>query len=976
MGRFNNRRAQQRAAEERNVPSRARFSKGPPKKSNSGRGGGRGRGEGGRNSNSGRGSGRGGRGGRGGGGGRSTAANDAVVKKIQDRVVRQRADIGGISITTKKRKAHPLDGIDVSKLDTVALSAESVAVVEELLRAYDVWGKEITINDGSNADDVIAGDDDDDDDDGRSEEKKQESGESEYNMSMNDAFDADMYDDYCGDYDDEPGEQQCSETPDMKNDMEEDSISNNSDQDCDNNVEVDAVKQYNPTFLRLTEHYSFKEQDVVRALNASKKRIDLSKKESELTDNDNPDDNKNKDDNDVILEMAIDWLSLHLNESDLHAGFRTRKRKGDVPGTSISNHDRMMANTVPMKFKALPHDSISVMPKFTKLQYEKEARETSLEWKRQYLMTELIRMGFKTKEIDTVFTSFQDEMEILLDGIPEESSSHDSSLLSLVEDKLLAKLSECIENVELGQEMMNDQESIDEEIDEMATMERDQEKEVLEAIYAEAFQSLKSSDGNTERNRYLLQITPTNPLQAPAQNDRCYLHVLTRRGYPLVRAPFVWFFNGSLPPSLLRRINVSLIKKARTQLGQASVYELMEYLAEHLSSWQKEFIDEEVQAEKASDAANGDKASKTEEDSDDDDEIDYFTTTFTAEERKKLSRRQRQKLRAAEKSYSRDAIVLEKQRLKQQKDDERRERIQLENKTISSRMADREVNKRWQNYVQEEAEKAYRKALNDALLEGACREDARAAAEKARLDVLSFHGELDEGKGNGEDEHNTVDNSCVNLADNAKNVIDGNADADDKVDITNQLRSNTSKSEATPKTLLFVEKLRKMYEQKAKEKAEGNVECPVRLSTPLSDDGTNPLVHVPTPVVASSPCIEEVIDDLVTTQRNQPWLIAPDARVPISDKSDMQATHTMTRDEIQQKEKISKALKADLKRKYDKPSGKFHDILLQRKALPAYKMRAKLVTTIRSSQVTVVSGDTGCGKTTQLPQLGELNVIM
>ena len=88
--------------------------------------------------------------------------------------------------------------------------------------------------------------------------------------------------------------------------------------------------------LRLTEHYSFKEQDVVRALNASKKRIDLSKKENELTDNDNPDQNKKKDDNDVILEMAIDWLSLHLNESDLHAGFRTRKRKPS-PGTSISS---------------------------------------------------------------------------------------------------------------------------------------------------------------------------------------------------------------------------------------------------------------------------------------------------------------------------------------------------------------------------------------------------------------------------------------------------------------------------------------------------------------------------------------------------------------------------------------------------------------------------------------------------------------
>ena len=43
MGRFNNKRAQQRAAQERSVPSRARFSKGPPSK---GRGRGRGRGRG------------------------------------------------------------------------------------------------------------------------------------------------------------------------------------------------------------------------------------------------------------------------------------------------------------------------------------------------------------------------------------------------------------------------------------------------------------------------------------------------------------------------------------------------------------------------------------------------------------------------------------------------------------------------------------------------------------------------------------------------------------------------------------------------------------------------------------------------------------------------------------------------------------------------------------------------------------------
>ena len=347
------------------------------------------------------------------------------------------------------------------------------------------------------------------------------------------------------------------------------------------------------------------------------------------------------------------------------------------PKTGKSSHDMMMANTIPMRFKAVPHESISIMPKLTQSQYEKESREAMLEWKQQQLTTELIRMGFHSLEIDSVFASLEDEMEMILDKIPESNDDEDGyevQLLSLIEEKFFAKLVECIEK-EAGGESI-DSIDVDEEIDEMATMERDQEKEVLEAIYADSFKSLNntSSHGSTEGNRYLLQVNPTTPLQPPARNDKCYLHVLTRRGYPLVQSPIVWFFNGGLPPSLLRRMNISLIMKSREQLGQASVYEMMEYLSEHLSSWQKEFIDEEVSAEKAT-AANDEKDAKTEEVSDE--EMDYFTTTYTAEERKKLSRRQRQKLIAAEKLCARDEIILEKQRLKQQNDEERRQRIQL-----------------------------------------------------------------------------------------------------------------------------------------------------------------------------------------------------------------------------------------------------------------------------------------------------------
>ncbi|CAM9318465.1 unnamed protein product [Ascophyllum nodosum] len=44
-------------------------------------------------------------------------------------------------------------------------------------------------------------------------------------------------------------------------------------------------------------------------------------------------------------------------------------------------------------------------------------------------------------------------------------------------------------------------------------------------------------------------------------------------------------------------------------------------------------------------------------------------------------------------------------------------------------------------------------------------------------------------------------------------------------------------------------------------------------------------------------------------------------------------------------------------------------MLEKRSKLPAFEMRDHIVSTVKSSQVVVVSGETGCGKTTQVPQL-------
>ena len=50
-------------------------------------------------------------------------------------------------------------------------------------------------------------------------------------------------------------------------------------------------------------------------------------------------------------------------------------------------------------------------------------------------------------------------------------------------------------------------------------------------------------------------------------------------------------------------------------------------------------------------------------------------------------------------------------------------------------------------------------------------------------------------------------------------------------------------------------------------------------------------------------------------------------------------------------------------------SSRYQSMLGQRKRLPAFKNGDAVVDTIAKNQVVVISGETGCGKTTQVPQL-------
>lgn len=44
-----------------------------------------------------------------------------------------------------------------------------------------------------------------------------------------------------------------------------------------------------------------------------------------------------------------------------------------------------------------------------------------------------------------------------------------------------------------------------------------------------------------------------------------------------------------------------------------------------------------------------------------------------------------------------------------------------------------------------------------------------------------------------------------------------------------------------------------------------------------------------------------------------------------------------------------------------------------RTTLPAYKMRDHIIQTIRNNQVTIITGGTGCGKTTQVFKILDKN---
>lgn len=961
----NSRRAQQKAQESRNVPSRARFSKLPPKKNTRG---GRNSNNGGRKSNDGRGgrSGRG-RGGRGGGRTHSAAVIDKLARRVEDKSRRAASSSTNITGTTKR---HPLDSVDISRLDEVTLSQESVDLVTRLLQDLKVMESPQSWNDS-------------DEEESDSNSAVDENGEDEDlgDSLPDEPLDFQRSSGGYAEYEDDVEEEYPDEEEDNLNgrvdlgghvSQDDDDVAHSDDKapETDN----DLIRQ-SPLFLYLAKQLSFSAEHAQRACVAIESWEILDKREPSTSGSGNSLDSDQ-------LGLAMDWLCLHLSDSELSAGFKPNSQGLKRTSSAVSSTGMLLAGTG--RTKPIPHSSISVARPITS---DGEWRETL---RRQSRKVGFLRLGFHHEEAEKACMATMDVSEKLA---TEEDEDGLRVLLSLLEKDILGedhKVNDTKNPVDL----------------EFAQSEREQEVQALEAIYDDLFTAV--GDVGNGKGRYIISVTPVEDLREPARTEECKLHVFVRPGYPVLNAPLLLFTNPTLPPTVLRRVNEEMIRLANQNIGEATVFTVVDAISNSLSDTQKDFIKEQRTKEMEAEQLRLRKAAGHNVDIDTVIEAQY-------ENDGNIGRRQRARLKAAEKSFGCAEQVQKAEAQRQALQKERLERINQQNKSIRQTYAERAVEERARERVKEEAERAARAAMNDAFLRGEDRDSARVAAKKARKRVLCEHGE----------EVSLSDDGGNDASDDAGDVcLDENESTESDADESPVVVSNGTVSQpetrkhVTPTTAAFMERLRAFYNDAALAKARGDEAVQIVSDRTTNEDASdtttrlhlaepkdardrqthnsvgvtsqNP-THVPNPVPIPTGDLADVMKDVIKGQNEQPWLISPEARAPVVTES-----KPLSPEQIRQRDSISKRLRDELRQKMrigeewgaknsskGQSNGKtgskaqrVHAMMSQRKRLPAFEMREDIVQTIASNQVTVVCGDTGCGKTTQVPQLVLDSMIM
>ena len=887
MGRYNNKRTQAAAAEMRNTPSRARFSKGPPRR-NKKRGKPTTTTEN-KNKN-----------------GRNQAVNARVIEKLQNR--QQQLS----SSTPKQRVAtteEALSFVDKSKFDKITLPKDMEADIDELLQMFGIKETEASKEEEKSTlheDEIV-----DEDQHELSENTIEQSSNDDVLMEHHSIRRSDERNTEYNEYDDDVDEETYDETApvlpglitdetDWDGEVDTTPIPDDGqeEQDDDGGGEEGDLPEHvknSPVFLHLTQRLSFSDKDASRACIAIEDW-------GAVVDGETSKPSER-------VGLAMDWLCLHLTEDELTKGFKPNETQ---------QTKQLLDPMTNIKLKAIPHPSISVAKSIT-----------SEEWKSRMRLEnrvlQFVKMGFLHSEASLVC---------------EKNENIEDDYLLLVE------LLELLEAKACGTETNN---ILDPTCDlQDAAAEREDELLALEAIYDEEIETSK----NGNRLSYTLKLSPIESL----------LKIYPKPGYPSFETCLLLFENETFAPSLCRRINDKIALLASQSIGLPVVFDIVNFLTESVHEMQTNFIKEQRYKEFEAEQLRLLKQRQTDHHG--------LNQPITAQYDGELGRRQRAKVKAAEKSYNR-ADQIEKQSAEfRQRQAERIQNVKEENKSIRFTMAEQTILQREKDRIQEEAERQGRKAMNDAFNRGESVESARIAAKRAKAESLKKNG-IDESSPKDKDE--AVDETLKTSQPEEKtNPTPTTAAFMERLNT----RRHEHLVQATPTTTAFMDRLRQMYDKAAKEKSgqvleEGDEDQKdsvegYYLDKAAFDSGKATL---PSPVAIPSREMQSLIEDEMLKIKKEPWLVSRFARVPKETVSEPKETISEPQfdDEEKREQEISHALRIKHEEKHQTKA--FLEMMKSRQALPAFQKKTEIIKTILSSQVTVIAGDTGCGKTTQIPQL-------
>ena len=387
------------------------------------------------------------------------------------------------------------------------------------------------------------------------------------------------------------------------------------------------------------------------------------------------------------------------------------------------------------------------------------------------------------------------------------------------------------------------------------------------------------------------------------------------------------FYESTLPPTLLRRINVALIQRAHESVGEPIIFAAMDFLSNSIHQMQIEFIKEQRAKEMEAEQLRMRR------------EVGHdIDAIIEAQDESggKLGRRQKAKLRTAEKAFNHNDIVEQEEQERLKRQEERLERIRSDQCSLRVKRAQRAVEEREKARIQEEAERASRAAMNAAFNRGESIEEARAAAKAARKRSLRENGE----EVSSSDDEGDLETANKSGGLDGLQLMNGSIPKDNNegVDETKLLKKKQPAlaSNSTPATMAFMERLRKCYDDAVREKARrkkieesvlkqtADVERDVmetgyyHFSDPAEGESLDAetaesrIDHIPTPVPVPTGDLAVVMKDVIQLQNEQPWLISSEARAPTVHEEDVE----LTTEQRHGRDEISKKLKEELTRKH------------------------------------------------------------